>query len=255
LRELAPHAMIRSGDYPRQKGEVNVTLILSQLSDVNRITEFYYQLRESVPVMKRWEKETQAKLRVLARDPRGGGIILFDDLEIGKSISFQKKGKGQQNTEYLGHQFLQRQAPIPDWIIEQSFDLGSVINWESDYDEMYEVFYQTRRSEKPAEQTSAQAPQAPVQEPERPAPVQVVHPAPVAEEPSPVEESPIRETPVGQAGACPSGGTFGLDIDKLDHCAQCELWDDCDAENVRIKKEAAEPKPEVKPKLRRRANA
>ena len=65
LRELAPHATIRSGDYPRQRAEVNVTLILSQLSDVSRITEFYYQLRESVPVMKKWEEEAEAKLRAL----------------------------------------------------------------------------------------------------------------------------------------------------------------------------------------------
>ena len=65
LRELAPHATIRSGDYPRQRAEVNVTLILSQLSDVSRITEFYYQLRESVPVMKKWEEEAGAKLKAL----------------------------------------------------------------------------------------------------------------------------------------------------------------------------------------------
>ena len=65
LRELAPHATIRSGDYPRQRGEVSVTLILSQLSDVNRITEFYHQLRESVPMMKKWEEEAGAKLRAL----------------------------------------------------------------------------------------------------------------------------------------------------------------------------------------------
>ena len=65
LRELAPHATIRSGDYPRQKGEVNVTLILSQLSDVNRITEFYHRLRESVPSMKKWEEEAEARLKSL----------------------------------------------------------------------------------------------------------------------------------------------------------------------------------------------
>jgi len=65
LRELAPHATIRSGDYPRQRGEVSVTLILSQLSDVNRITEFYHGLSESVPIMKKRAKEAGAKLRAL----------------------------------------------------------------------------------------------------------------------------------------------------------------------------------------------
>ena len=67
LRELAPHATIRSGDYPRPRGEVNVTLILSQLSDVNRITGFYYRLRESAPIMKKREQEAQAKLSALEK--------------------------------------------------------------------------------------------------------------------------------------------------------------------------------------------
>jgi len=65
LRELAPHATIRSGDYPRQRGEVNVILILSNLSDVNRVTEYYYQLRESILVMKKWEEDAEAKFRAL----------------------------------------------------------------------------------------------------------------------------------------------------------------------------------------------
>ncbi|MBA7691183.1 hypothetical protein ES703_99724 [subsurface metagenome] len=65
MRELAPHATIRSGDYPRQRGEFNVTLILSQLSDVNRITEFYHGLSESVPIMKKRAKEAGAKLKAL----------------------------------------------------------------------------------------------------------------------------------------------------------------------------------------------
>ncbi len=38
LKELAPNAMIRSGDFPRERGELNVTLILSHISDVVRIT-------------------------------------------------------------------------------------------------------------------------------------------------------------------------------------------------------------------------
>jgi hypothetical protein len=29
------------------------------------------------------------------------------------------------------------------------------------------------------------------------------------------------------APLCPGGGTIGVDIDKLDHCMNCEVWDDC----------------------------
>jgi len=65
LRELAPNAMIRSGDYPREKGTFNITLILSQLSEVDRVKQFYRELSESVPVLQRWEEEVEAKLRAM----------------------------------------------------------------------------------------------------------------------------------------------------------------------------------------------
>lgn len=65
LRELAPNAMIRCGDYPREKGAFNITLILSQLSDVDRVKQFYLELSESVPVLRKWEEEVEAKLRVM----------------------------------------------------------------------------------------------------------------------------------------------------------------------------------------------
>jgi len=65
LRELAPNAMIRSGDYPREKGTFNITLILSQLSEVDRVKQFYRELSESVPVLQRWDEEVEAKLRAM----------------------------------------------------------------------------------------------------------------------------------------------------------------------------------------------
>lgn len=65
LKELAPDATIRSGDYPRERGEVNITLILSQLSDVDRVKGYYHKLTESIPVMKKREEEVEAKLRAL----------------------------------------------------------------------------------------------------------------------------------------------------------------------------------------------
>ena len=62
LKELAPNAMIRSGDFPRERGELNVTLILSHISDVDRITRYYDRLEEIIPQMK--QKVQQAKAKV-----------------------------------------------------------------------------------------------------------------------------------------------------------------------------------------------
>jgi cell division GTPase FtsZ len=41
LRDIATDATIRSGDYPREKGLVNVTIILSELANVKRITDYF----------------------------------------------------------------------------------------------------------------------------------------------------------------------------------------------------------------------
>jgi len=62
LKELAPNSMIRSGDYPSGKGETNVILILSQISDVDRITHYYDRLKEIMPQMKQMAQEAKAKI-------------------------------------------------------------------------------------------------------------------------------------------------------------------------------------------------
>jgi cell division GTPase FtsZ len=41
IKNMAPEAIIRSGDYPREKGVMDVTLVLSELSDVERVRNFF----------------------------------------------------------------------------------------------------------------------------------------------------------------------------------------------------------------------
>jgi len=62
LKELAPNTMIRSGDFPSGRGELDVTLILSQLSEVDRITNYYHRLKEIIPQMEQVEQESRAKI-------------------------------------------------------------------------------------------------------------------------------------------------------------------------------------------------
>jgi cell division GTPase FtsZ len=62
LKELAPDTTIRSGDYPSGRRELNVTLILSQISDVDRITHYYDRLHETIPAMKQMAEEAKAKI-------------------------------------------------------------------------------------------------------------------------------------------------------------------------------------------------
>ncbi len=41
LKELSPEAVIRSGDYPRDKGSLDVSVVLSELSDVVKIRNYF----------------------------------------------------------------------------------------------------------------------------------------------------------------------------------------------------------------------
>ncbi len=41
LKNIAPQAIIRNGDYPREKGRLGVTVLLSQLGDVAKVRGYY----------------------------------------------------------------------------------------------------------------------------------------------------------------------------------------------------------------------
>ncbi|MFC2066400.1 tubulin/FtsZ family protein [Chloroflexota bacterium] len=41
LKNIAPEAIIRSGDYPKDRGSLDVTIILSELSDVERVRTYF----------------------------------------------------------------------------------------------------------------------------------------------------------------------------------------------------------------------
>ena len=41
LKNMAPDSIIRSGDYPRDRGSLDVSVILSELSDVVKIRDYF----------------------------------------------------------------------------------------------------------------------------------------------------------------------------------------------------------------------
>ncbi len=65
LRSIAPTATIRNGDYPREKGILEVTIILSGLSDVEKIREYYGRMTTLIPEFKRREQEVESRLQAL----------------------------------------------------------------------------------------------------------------------------------------------------------------------------------------------
>lgn len=62
MRELCPNAIIRNGDYPRGSNRLTVTVILSELSDVERVRNFYADSLSLIPVIKQRQVELRHKL-------------------------------------------------------------------------------------------------------------------------------------------------------------------------------------------------
>jgi cell division GTPase FtsZ len=65
MRDIAPEAIIRNGDYPRERGLVDVTVLLSELSDVEKVRDYYVRSTDLIPEFKKRQEETEDKLKAL----------------------------------------------------------------------------------------------------------------------------------------------------------------------------------------------
>lgn len=63
LRAIAPQATIRNGDYPREKGFMNVTVLLSSLSDMEKVREYYERSTIFIPEYQKRQVEVASKLK------------------------------------------------------------------------------------------------------------------------------------------------------------------------------------------------
>lgn len=63
IRELAPNAIIRNGDYPRERNIMEVSVIMSGLSDVERVRYYYNKSTQLIPVYGQRQKDSAEKLK------------------------------------------------------------------------------------------------------------------------------------------------------------------------------------------------
>jgi len=66
LKHVAPEAIIRTGDYPREKGTMSVTVILSELSGVNKIIDYFTQTIDLITAIKKKREGIEVEHRDLA---------------------------------------------------------------------------------------------------------------------------------------------------------------------------------------------
>jgi cell division GTPase FtsZ len=65
MRDIAPEAIIRNGDYPRDNGLVDVTILFSELSSVDKVRDYYVRSANLIPEMKRRQEEAEVRLKDL----------------------------------------------------------------------------------------------------------------------------------------------------------------------------------------------
>ncbi len=63
LRDMTPEAVIRNGDYPREKSLIDVTLVLSELGSVEKIKRYYQIATQYIQAAKGREKDAESKLK------------------------------------------------------------------------------------------------------------------------------------------------------------------------------------------------
>jgi len=61
LKTIATEAVIRTGDYPRGKGWFNITVILSELSNVTKITDYFTHTIEFITALKKTKEGVEYK--------------------------------------------------------------------------------------------------------------------------------------------------------------------------------------------------
>jgi len=67
IRGRAEDAVIRAGDYPRERGDLTVTVLFSQLRDVPRVREVYRNATVSATSAKEKHKEAEQKIKELTK--------------------------------------------------------------------------------------------------------------------------------------------------------------------------------------------
>ena len=74
----------------------------------------------------------------LAKNPKGGGFILFQCPDTGKSIAWTIENPGGTNINYTGHRFIDRDTEVTDDQLESAHILDEIIHIPS-YEELLEV--------------------------------------------------------------------------------------------------------------------
>lgn len=226
----------------------------------------------------------------IQKDPKTGQPIVWSSHDKGKHVFFtitqsgsfeDDQGKKRDSVEFGGFQLVDRDEPaLPDWILDQSFALDMAMKMHPSEEEVTKAFYgdndqpthaqsteekegkKEEKKEKSAlERAKERVAQRKAEETEGSEP----EPEPEPEsEPDPEPEPEPVSDPSDICPAVEIGGEFGVTIEQLAECDECDQWKACKKRYHELKKEkeGAPPKQTTtsedttssrKPKLVRRS--
>ncbi len=157
-------------------------------------------------------------------------LIPFTDPDEGHSIAFTINPPKTRNdfAEYIGHRFEPRDDyAIDDEYLEDALTLDELIVIPT-YDEVYEEYFG-----EPSDEGDDQEDEEEYDDEE-------------VEEEEVEEEEEEYDNDEAEVDVCPGGGDFGVDTNDLDECDECEVWEECLAEQ-QAKKKAKRRKASRKP--------
>ena len=176
-----------------------------------------------------WQSEKIFTTLAKAKRGRGGkearSKVYFADSVNGKSITFTREGTGMENTRFYGHALEDRDYEIDDETLDGAHCLDDLITIPT-YEELYKAYWgeEPKAEEKVKEEETTTSRRG------------------GRSKASSEEQTPDTSKEEVTDNPCPGGGTFGGDIDKLEHCEECEKekWKACARAN-RDTGETSEP--------------
>jgi hypothetical protein len=169
-------------------------------------------------------------IQAIVKKPKGGGLVDFPHPDHGKSVAFEIKMVGK-NKDYIGHQFVDRDEPIPDEILEKVPTIDELLHVPT-YDEVHAAFFgaslsDMRKEPEPTEPESEIGEE--FQEEFEPEAESEDIPAPQLEVVSPKKKIMEKE---GAAPTCPYE-EFGIHFGDPEHsdtfqeCSSCNIREEC----------------------------
>lgn len=212
--------------YPKKRAIYNIVSFDSSREEekgvqIWEVAEFYFQKH----------------LDTLAKGSRRpgqdeGALVAFTDPDEGKSIAFTINPPKSRNdfAEYIGHRFEERDYELEDDILEDAQPLDELINIP-EYNTVYEEYYgESIDEDSDDDDDDEEVEDDDVEDDDD-------EDDEDSDDEDEDEDEDDDEDEDEDELTCRGGGEFGVDTNELEYCDEdCEVWEECLAEQQRRKK-------------------